>query len=136
MSAGVAVDGQMSMLEILFEEEDERSWQEYLARIRQNHIDDIKQRYGSKFVALFEELEEYFGYEEARERSKCFELNRFRDLDTEEIVELCGLFEADGYHICWDRKWAYLQGFAWDDAKRVVEWDYSSKQKHKFIGDN
>lgn len=135
MGAPMAIDGQMSMFDALFEEEKERSWQEYLARIRQREIDEIKQKYGSKFVALYEELEEYFGHEEARERAKCFELNRFADLDTEEIVELCGLFEADDYHTCWDRKWAYTQGFTWDEAKRVVEWDYSSKQNHKFIGD-
>ena len=78
----------------------------------------------------------FMTHREAFERSKAIPL-AFGDVhkdaewvDGKELEETIGIFdETLDYHTVWDRSWAARQGMKKDDVARLLEWDYSARNR-------
>ena len=98
----------------------EAEWRKWL-REPFNDIDD-------EGMEVFDRLCKRYRWNEATERSKCLVVVYGRKKIDSLTVDDLGLFTADDYHTCWDRKWAALNGVPVDRVREVREWDYGKKE--------
>ena len=79
-------------------------------------------------LEVFDRLLAKFSRTEAFERSKCLKATHGKRKVDGLTVDDLGLFTAEDYHTCWDRKWAALNGVPVDRVREVREWDYGKKE--------
>ena len=78
-------------------------------------------------VIMFRELSESVGITEAFERSKTLRMVYRRGIPMETYLECVNPYR-EGHHVCWDRSWAYSNGWFPRMLVFIGEWDYSAKR--------
>ena len=79
-------------------------------------------------MAMFDRLIEHYGLWSAMDYSKALDVVYGRRKVDGFTVEDLGLFTAAPYHVCWDRAWAARQGYAPEQVRDMIEWDYGKRE--------
>ena len=96
-------------------------WKEWLR--------DVKGVSDPELFRLYDRIREKFGADEARERSKTFDLVTMKGLTVDELVRFIGVLDAPHYHVCWDRSWAYKMGVPKEELPNIYELNWYGRKK-------
>lgn len=81
---------------------------------------------GDDLIALYHELVAIHGIWSAFERAKTFELVVRYGFTIGELIGIIGIKDEPDHHVCWDRKWAYIQNVPKEELPSITKWDYST----------